>query len=678
MRLDTITRARTALAASCNRLSCRPTSGSTTIRDVSGELDRHADVLLVSAPFAVLNAPSLGLSLLKSCLTEIGVASRVIYPGHALVDLIAPDFYGQLAAYMPEMECFAGEWVFSPSSHERDLCYIADILIPAVERRSDSARFVGRLLRAKAAAPAFVRAVAADLVRSRAKVYGFTSMFQQTAASLAIAAEIKRLDPDSYIVFGGANCEGEMGVELKARFTQIDAVVSGPGEIVFPRLVQDVLNGRTPQAAPGVYLERAARLLAHPVGNAEEVANLDLLPIPDFQDFYDAVRPVQHKLRGRTFLPIETSRGCWWGQKHHCTFCGLNGSGMTFRAKSPQRVLDELNVIARRWPGEWIQAVDNILDHRYFKTVLPALARREPKLELFYEVKANLKEHEIRLLADAGVTSVQPGIESFSSASLRTMDKGVTGVQNIWFLKTCKRFGVHVGWNYIWGFPGEQQTEIDRVAELVPLLSHLEAPTGFGPLRLDRFSPNFANPAAHGFENVRPAPAYEYIFEGVPSGGLRRLAYYFSFDYRQPMTVHYDRLRLTMAKWAVAAHTRLLCALCISEHIVVIDSRESVAAKVFQLSSDCASALRRSAVPAKRISSVDDDGRDILTQFGLIVHWEGYDIDVTIPFADLGSDDQQHALALLAYAVQKGEVQVLGRKGTSGTADRQSSTGLEA
>ena len=41
-------------------------------------------------------------------------------------------------------------------------------------------------------------------------------------------------------------------------------------------------------------------------------------------------------------LLFETSRGCWWGAKSHCTFCGLNGETMAFRSKSPRRALDEL------------------------------------------------------------------------------------------------------------------------------------------------------------------------------------------------------------------------------------------------------------------------------------------------------------------------------------------------
>ena len=41
-------------------------------------------------------------------------------------------------------------------------------------------------------------------------------------------------------------------------------------------------------------------------------------------------------------LFFETSRGCWWGQIHHCLFCGLNGDTIAYRSKSPGRAVEEL------------------------------------------------------------------------------------------------------------------------------------------------------------------------------------------------------------------------------------------------------------------------------------------------------------------------------------------------
>ena len=126
------------------------------------------------------------------------------------------------------------------------------------------------------------------------------------------------------------------------------------------------------------------------------------LPTPDYDDYFDALRASTLSNLIRPGLLAESSRGCWWGEKSHCTFCGLNGTGMKYRSKSPERVLTELAELSRRYGVSGIQFVDNILDMSYFRHVLPRLAAAGGRYALFYETKANLKREQVELLADAG------------------------------------------------------------------------------------------------------------------------------------------------------------------------------------------------------------------------------------------------------------------------------------
>ena len=75
---------------------------------------------------------------------------------------------------------------------------------------------------------------------------------------------------------------------------------------------------------------------------------------------------------------------------------------------------------------------------RYIDTLFPRLAESGLQLELFYEVKANLRHDQLVRMHRGGVRQIQPGIESFSDAVLRLMDKGVTGFQNIQLLRGLK------------------------------------------------------------------------------------------------------------------------------------------------------------------------------------------------------------------------------------------------
>ena len=261
-------------------------------------------------------------------------------------------------------------------------------------------------------------------------------------------------------VFGGANFDGEMGPELVRTVDCIDVAVIGEGEQAFPRLLSVLAAGGSLDLVPGLARRQDGQVkVTTPVPPADR---LDDLPAPDYDEYFQHAEELgllPRAGRRNVWLPIETARGCWWGAKHHCTFCGLNGTTMHYRSKSPERVLDELAAQARRYRSFRFEAVDNILDMAYFVKLFPVLAENETGYEIFYEVKANLSRAQLKLMAQAGITHIQPGIESLSSNVLRLMRKGVRAVQNVNLLRWARYYGIHVEWNLLWGFPGETEQD---------------------------------------------------------------------------------------------------------------------------------------------------------------------------------------------------------------------------
>ena len=108
--------------------------------------------------------------------------------------------------------------------------------------------------------------------------------------------------------------------------------------------------------------------------------------------------------------------------------------------------------------------MDDIIELAHIRDLMPLLRERGCDLAIFYETKANLNKDQIRALQSAGVTAIQPGIESLSTPILKSMRKGVTGLQNIRLLKWCAEIGVTLSWNVLYGFPGEAPEEYERMA----------------------------------------------------------------------------------------------------------------------------------------------------------------------------------------------------------------------
>ena len=535
-------------------------------------------------PFGPVFWPSIGLGLLKAQLDRRGVAARVRYFTIPFAEVIGERLYDRIAMSSTlTVRELAGEWIFSGALFERTSDdierYVEHILVrregyltetPPVPEAMRTA-----IVRAHRRAAAFVERCAMEILAARPRIVGFTSVFQQHVASLAVTRLVKAAAPDTFIVGGGANCEGVMGAETLRQFPWVDAVVSGEGDLVFPELVSRVLDGKPVTDLTGVRTQEAVArdFAAGAFPSAPAVRTLDDLPYPDYADYFAQFRASRFARDWEAGVFVETSRGCWWGERHHCTFCGLNGATMAYRSKSAGRALAELTALAETYPGADIQVVDNILDMAYMKTLLPELARRKLDFGLFYETKSNLKQEQVKLLRAAGVRTIQPGIESLSDAILTQMRKGVSALQNVQVLKWCAQYGVEPLWNLMWGFPGEPAAEYDAMARLVPLLVHMPPPAGSFGLRLDRFSPNFDRAEASGFANARPLPAYAHVYALAPEAHAN-LAYYFEFGYagRHPET-YVRPLLAALEGWRRAHRTSGLFSLDHDGSLLVCDLR---------------------------------------------------------------------------------------------------------
>jgi ribosomal peptide maturation radical SAM protein 1 len=483
-------------------------------------------VLLVSMPFGPIERPSLGLGLLQAAAHRAGFGCETRYLGFDLAERIGLGTYQWVSHSLP-YDAFAGEWLFAAALNGTDpagdqafeqevLRHSWQIDEPSIERL--------RLLRQECTT--FIDECADRVDWAAYDVVGFTSTFHQNIAALAMAAEVKRRAPSVTIVAGGANWEGEMGAALLDHYPQVDFACSGEADRSFPALLSALADGADPADVPGVLVA------GMPVGQAagDPVNDLDELPVPDYQPYYGQLADSPFVDEIHPALLLETARGCWWGAISHCTFCGLNGDSMSFRSKSPDRVLAEIDELTERWNADVVSVVDNILDMRYFRTVLGRLAERPTKPDIFWEVKANLSRSQVQLLADAGVVTVQPGIESLSNDVLSLMAKGTTAVQNVAMLKWCREYGVTPEWNLLYGFPGEDPADYEQMRVQFAALHHLTPPSGAGAIRVDRFSPYHERPADYGMEDLTPARPFHHLYPTV-GDDLNRIAYYFDFRY---------------------------------------------------------------------------------------------------------------------------------------------------
>ena len=508
-------------------------------------------VRFVVAPYLPEHQPALGVSSLAAVLRASGVRSDVRYlnvehhqeVGSALYKFVSQGVRSELlVGEMLFARALWGEgapsWEDFASRLEAELDG-ASLELEVEDRRAEWSLLEPRLRALHQDAPERVARWARELVLDRPAILGFTSTFQQNVAALAVAREVRRLLPreECAILFGGANCEDEMGRGILAAFPFVDHLVSGEAEQVVLGLVRGLTGGGGTEPAP--------RFVA-----GVAVQDMDSLPHPVFDDYFEAVRG--SALETESNLVAESARGCWWGAKSHCTFCGLNGNTMAFRSKDALRFAGELRALRALHGRDTFFVTDNILDMGYFKSLLPELIAAGDELQLFYETKSNLRKEHVELLAAGRVFLIQPGIESFSTGILRLMGKGADRLQNLQLLKWCAELGVEVKWNFLYGFPGEPPEDYAEMAALLPSLVHLPVPNGVFRIRMDRFSPNWRDPAGHGLKDVAPYWTYGFAYQPLPPEVVARIAYFFDFGYadgRDPET-YVGELKRATEQWA--------------------------------------------------------------------------------------------------------------------------------
>ena len=489
--------------------------------------DRPA-VALVNMPFSYSKYPSIQLGTLSALLKSKGIPVDCHHLNVRFAHKIGVPLYEMIC----EKRALFGEWIFSyllfrDNPKRAEYPRLFKPVFEQVARASgQSVSFFEDM--ATRTAPQFLTGSLTCIDWGQYKIVGFTSTFDQNVASLTMAKLIKDLYPEVMIVFGGANYDGEMGLEYFRAFPFIDYVVVGEGEEVFPELVRYLLGGTSGTVPSGVAYREGAVPAFTP--NHALFSDFAKTGPPDYDDYYHLLAELGEAAQGLDrILLYEGSRGCWWGEKHHCTFCGLNAQSMKFRAKSSEQVAREMAYLSSRYDTARFRLVDNIIDMKYVENLFGRFAEDHCDLDLFIETKSNLQKSQIRTLAVGGVKCMQPGLESLSANQLQAMDKGVTPMQNIICLKWSFYYHVTVSWNILLGFPGETNEDYRRQIDLLPSLFHLQPPESTGKFWLERFSPYYTRPHEYGVRITGPGTAYEYVYD-ARQVDLKKIAYDFEYE----------------------------------------------------------------------------------------------------------------------------------------------------
>jgi ribosomal peptide maturation radical SAM protein 1 len=517
-----------------------PTVSQRTLSDNKQlrELDARTqtmDFCFVNMPYAPVERPPLGIGLLQAVLEENGFSTSAVHANIPWCEHVGVPLYtvGERAQYL------FGDWTFSPAafpgfepdseSYLRSTFHQTTLRLLGI-KQEDLSEF-GANLRRKAID--FVDETAHRIIALNPLIVGCSSTYMAHVSSLALLRRIRELAPGIVTMMGGANCESVMGLTTHENFPWVDYVISGEADHIIVDLVRAIRDkGREvglhnlPTGAIGP-IHRTSRYSGMrdnpPRASAE---SLEGLPTPSYDDYFIELgkAPVLSEVV-QPGLPVEGSRGCWWGSKQQCTFCGLNGRALQYRTRPIDQVVKDVETLERQYGINRIGFADNILNPVWFTTLFPTLAAHNRSYRISCESTPRLTKDQVRAMAEAGVELVQPGIESLDPAMLDLLNKGTKAWLNIRFLKWCLYYGIDVLWFLLDQVPRQDNGWYANTGDLLRSLCHLQPPRRLYSIIYSRFGRYHENPDAYDLD-LQPMTGYSVIYP-LSSSEINRIAYYF-------------------------------------------------------------------------------------------------------------------------------------------------------
>lgn len=265
--------------------------------------------------------------------------------------------------------------------------------------------------------------------------------------NLTVLKKLKALIPEVRIIIGGPEFLGD-NYHFLLNNPEIEAVVRGDGEILYPKLVNSIINNIPVYKLEGVCTFFEDNYYDNKRAFTDSVSHLK---IPEESIYFNYSKP---------FVQIETSRGCF----NTCNFCvsGLKERVTYIDYNSLKGRLDNLKKRGVRH----IRILDRTFNahSQHACELLTIMKQYEGSLSFHIEVHPAFLSDSLKSLLKtipAGLIHAEVGIQSLNDNVLKTSGRKGSSMRSIEGLRFLKSLGtIEIHTDLIIGLPGYNLNEL--------------------------------------------------------------------------------------------------------------------------------------------------------------------------------------------------------------------------
>jgi len=302
------------------------------------------------------------------------------------------------------------------------------------------------------------------LKKADPKIIGFSGESFLLKHTLPLMEKTKQLFPEKFLLLGGAHVSGYQERAFK-EFGFADCFVIGEGEYTTLELAESIIDGNgNLKGIKGIIYKKGEKIIKNEP--RQLIKNLDELPLPA-REFFD--------IEQYGNIGILTSRGCPFG----CIYCDKSIFGRSWRGRSPENIVDELEFVADKYRKFLQKSHLSILDDVFnvdmgrAKKICDEIVRRNIRVDIksMTGLRADRVDAELlQKMKKAGWTYIQYGIETGDEKVMKNVNKGEKVEDIVRAIELTKKAKIKVGGSFIIDLPGTNSENIKKTEELLKKL----------------------------------------------------------------------------------------------------------------------------------------------------------------------------------------------------------------